>query len=42
MSGDIKYGFNERQQLSMCVWLAVPDAFREDYVAVVVEEMQGY
>jgi len=37
-SRDVKYGFNERRQLAMSVWLSVPDALREEYVAVVVEK----
>ena len=38
MSGDLKYGFNDRAELAMSVWLSVPNAFKEEYVGVVVEE----
>ena len=38
MSGDVKYGFNERKQLAMSVWLSVPDSLREEYVAVIVKQ----
>ena len=37
VSGDVKYGFNSRRKLSMCAWLSVPDALREEYVAVIIE-----
>jgi hypothetical protein len=38
LSDDLKYGFNERKELAMAVWLSVPDSLRGEYVAVVIEE----
>ena len=37
ISGDVKYGFNDKIQLAMSVWLSVPDSLRDEYVGVVVE-----
>ena len=38
ISMDVKYGFNDKRELAMSVWLSVPDALREEYVGVVLEE----
>ena len=38
LSGDVKYGFNERRELAMSVWLSVPDPLREEFVGIVVDE----
>ena len=38
LSGDLKYGFNTKRQLSMCVWLSVPDFLRTEWVGVVLDE----
>ena len=38
ISDDVKWGFNEKQELAMSVWLSVPDALRGEYVGVVLEE----
>jgi hypothetical protein len=41
LSGDVKYGFNDRKELAMTVWLSVPDPLREEYVAVIIDEGEG-
>ena len=41
LSGDLKYGFNEKRQLAMSVWLSVPNLLREEYVGVVIDEEGG-
>jgi len=38
ISGDLKYGFNDRKELAMCVWLSVPNSLRDERVAVIVDE----
>ena len=40
ISGDLKYGFNDRGELSMTTWLSVPDVLREEAVAVVIEDVR--
>ena len=38
LSYDVKYGFNDRRQLAMSVWLSVPDSMRNEFVAVAIDE----
>jgi hypothetical protein len=38
LSYDVKYGYNERSQLAMSVWLSVPDVLRAEYVGVIIDE----
>lgn len=40
ISGDVKYGFNDKVELALSVWLSVPNALREEYVGVVIDESQ--
>ena len=37
LCGDLKYGFNNKRELAMAIWLSMPGLFRDDSVAVVVE-----
>lgn len=41
ISGDVKYGFNDRKELAMTVWLSVPDQLRDEYVGVVIDDGAG-
>ena len=41
VSGDVKYGFNDKAELAMSVWLSVPDRLRDEYVGVVIDEGNG-
>lgn len=41
LSGDVKYGYNADSELAMSAWLSVPDALRDEYVAVIIDEGGG-
>ena len=41
LSGDLKYGFNDRRELAMCVYLSVPDLLRDEQVAIIIDEGLG-
>ena len=41
LSDDVKWGFNDKRELAMSVWLSVPDSLRGEYVGVVLDESAG-